>query len=110
MMIKLDPFYINFVVELLVVMLFDGSILISPPGERYKAYHEEAERIVTELGASVWDLPSGCLDNEQMSGSPATLYISGEPCVCVQSRGYSCYGCFFLMIIILLRLLLFCHF
>ncbi len=33
---------------------------------------------MTELGASVWDLPSSCLDNEQMSGSPATLYISGE--------------------------------
>ena len=45
------------------------------PGERYKAYHEEAERIVSELGSSICDT-SG-MGVAESSVSPATLYISG---------------------------------
>lgn len=45
-------------------------------GERYKAYHEEAERIVTDLGPSTWESLTQCTQNKE-SQCPATLYISG---------------------------------
>ncbi len=45
-------------------------------GERCKAYHEEAERIVTDLGPSISETPVQLPENDEHQ-CPATLYISG---------------------------------
>lgn len=45
-------------------------------GERYKSYHEEAERIVTDLGPSTWESLTSCTEDKERY-CPATLYISG---------------------------------
>lgn len=46
-------------------------------GERYKAYHQEAERIVTDLGPTTWEAITQSTLNKG-NHSPATLYISGK--------------------------------